>query len=135
MINKIKEIEASAYPEHMQMLQECYSMEDIADYCECSVSQLHILQKDNFYVLVANHKKYVEVVDWASTRRCVEPFAVFKFIKNIAKGKTIKLDARKETSYPFIKEMEKRGLIKITHDESWSWGGDIMHEIEMCIMK
>ena len=134
MINKIKQIEASAYPEYMQMLQECYTLEDIADYCECSVKQLHILQKDNFYVLVASHKRYVEIVDWAAAGRCVEPFVVFKFIKNIAKGKTIKLDAREGTSYPFIKEMEKRGLIKITHDNEWSWGDIIMHEIEMCII-
>lgn len=129
---KIKSIERNAYPLEMQQLQDCTSWEDVAEYCEVPLNDLLVYTEANMYILIGEHRSFIEVVDMASVGR----FNIFKalnFIASSAKGRTIKLDAREGTSYPLILKLRKK--IEIIRDEAWQWGEDVMHEMEVRIIK
>ena len=129
MYDKIKKIEAGAYPEEMRQLQFCNSWDDLTDYCE--TKKVKVLLEEDWYLIIGVHKTFIEVVDWASINGCKNPIKAFLFIKEVAGKKAIKLDARESTSYPFIKVLEKRGKLKIDEDDVWYWGEDTMHEMKL----
>lgn len=127
---EIKSIERNAYPFEMQQLQDCVSWEDVAEYCEVPLKSLLIYTEANMYILIGEHRKFIEVVDMAS----VGHFNVLKalsFIEKSAKGRIIKLDAREGTSYPLILKLRRK--LEVIKDEAWQWGEDVMHEMEVRI--
>lgn len=129
-LNVIKKIEAKAYPPHMQQLQNCKTWEEVAEYCEVSPKNLLVYTEANMYILIGEHKRFIEVVDMASVGH-FNIFEALNFIKVAAKGKKIKLDAREGTSYPLILKLHKK--LEVIKDEAWQWGEDVMHEMEVRI--
>lgn len=129
---KIKLIERNAYPFEMQQLQDCYSWEDVAEYCEVPLKHLLVYTEANMYMLIGDHHKFIEVVDMASVGH-FNAFKALSFIKESAKGRIIRLDAREGTSYPLILKLRKK--LRILKDEAWQWGEDVMHEMEVRIIK
>lgn len=127
---KIKSIERSAYPFEMQQLQDCSSWEEVAEYCEVPLKHLLVYTETNMYMLIGNHHKFVEVVDMASIGH-FNIFEALSFIKESAKGRIIKLDAREGTSYPLILKLHRK--LEVVKDKAWQWGEDVMHEMEVRI--
>lgn len=128
ILQKMKDIEAVAYPSFMQSICDCYTLKELADYCECRVSQLFCICSANYYLLAANKKRSVEIVDFASTGRCSELFKVMNICLEQFKNKKVTMDCRETTSYPIVTLLLKRKGI-LYEDNPWEWGDEIMHEI------
>ena len=47
-LEKMKDIEAVAYPSFMQSICDCDTLEELANYCECKVSQLFCIIGENY---------------------------------------------------------------------------------------
>lgn len=131
-LEKMKDIEVVAYPSFMRSICDCDNLEDLADYCECEVSEIFCICGENYYLLAANTKKSVEVVDFASTGRCLELFKVINICFEQFKGKNVTMDCRESTSYPIVTLLLKRKGISYS-DEPWNWNGEIMHEISFLL--
>ena len=127
-LKKMKDIEAVAYPSFMQSICDCDTLEELADYCECKVSQLFVICGNNYYLLAANKQRSVEIVDFASTGRCNELFKVINICFEEFKNKRVTMDCRESTSYPIVTLLLKRKKIKYT-DTTWYWEDEAMHEI------
>lgn len=129
-IKKLKKLEAVAYPEYMRQLQECWSMEDLADYCECSVDQVSLKTGRGWYMIVADHGSYVEFVDFVATegREASATMALVAFLRKL-KGRRVALDARKSTSYPLILRLIPRLGATIVSEEEWRWSNEEMVEM------
>ena len=127
-LQKMKDIEAVAYPSFMQSICDCDTLEELADYCECKVCQLFCIINNNYYLLAANKKHSVEIVDFASTGRCLEIFKIVSTLLKEFDGKKITMDCRESTSYPIVIKLLKREKIKYT-DTVWYWENEVMHEI------
>ena len=127
-LQKMKDIEAVAYPSFMQSICDCDTLEELANYCECKVSQLFCICSTNYYLLAANKKRSVEIVDFASTGRCPELFKVMNICLEQFKNKKVTMDCRESTSYPIVTLLLKRKKIKYT-DTTWYWEDEAMHEI------
>ena len=128
LLQKMRDIEAVAYPSFMQSICDCYTLKELADYCECRVSQLFCICGTNYYLLAANKKRSVEIVDFASTGRCKELFKVMNICLEQFKNKRVTMDCRETTSYPIVTLLLKRKGISY-EDNPWEWGDEIMHEI------
>ena len=124
----MKDIEVVAYPSFMRSICDCDDLEDVADYCECKVSEIFCICSENYYLLAANKEDSVEVVDFASTGRCIELFKVINICLKQFEGKIVTMDCRELTSYPIVILLLKRKGISY-NDEPWDWNGEIMHEI------
>ena len=127
-LKKMKDIEAVAYPSFMQSICDCDTLEDLADYCECKVSQLFCIVNRNYYILAANKRHSVEIVDFASTGRCLEIFKIVSTLLKEFNGKKVTMDCRESSSYPIVIKLLKRKKIKYT-DTTWYWESETMHEI------
>ena len=127
-LEKMKDIEAVAYPSFMQSICDCDTLEELADYCECKVSQLFCIVNRNYYLLAANKRHSVEIVDFASTGRCNELFKVINICFEEFKNKRVTMDCRESTSYPIVTLLLKRKKVKY-EDNTWDWNGETMHEI------
>lgn len=112
-------------------MQNCRTWDDIARYCECSDEELNILVRKNWYVLIAKHEDFIEIVDFASKRGRMDIFEALAYIKDF--HMPMSLDARGDTSYRLIKALERHGKISISHDESYIWGGETFHEMVISI--
>ena len=128
-LKKMKDIEAVAYPSFMQSICDCDTLEELADYCECKVSQLFVICGNNYYLLASNKKRSVEIVDFASTGRCNELFKVINICFEEFKNKRVTMDCRESTSYPIVTLLLKRKKVKY-EDNAWNWNGETMHEIK-----
>ena len=130
-LEKIVRIEREAYTNtpYLQM-QHCRTWQDIANYCQCSLSELRILMSDTGYVIAAAHREgWCEIVDLASTDRQMNLFEVWDFLKSLEMPFT--LDARQRTSYRMIEALERRGEITIVHKESYTWGGETFYDLKV----
>ena len=128
-LQKMKNIEAVAYPSFMQSICDCDTLEELANYCECKVSQLFVICGTNYYLLAANKKRSVEIVDFASTGRCSELFKVMNICLEQFKNKKVTMDCRESTSYPIVTLLLKRKEVKY-EDNAWDWNGETMREIK-----
>lgn len=130
-LEKIKQIERTAYAGTVYtQMQHCQSWDDIAHYCECSLSELHILMSETGYVIAAAHSEgYAEIVDLASVDRRMNLYEVWDFLKSLKLPFT--LDARKNTSYRMIKKLEEKGEITIAEEFSHTWGGETFYELKV----
>jgi len=129
VLSHLKNIEASVYPKHMQMLQDCQSLCEVADYAECEVSDLIIQTGNNWYCIIADHGDWVEIVDLASVGPMRDIFSLIGSLRRRLAGKRIVMDARKRTSYPLVRLLIRRVGGKILEDEKWYWNGDEMRSL------
>jgi hypothetical protein len=130
MIELLRRIERSAYPPHMRQMQDVNSIRDLAEYCECRVSEVRVIEGPNYYVIVALKDECCEIVDMAATGR-FNFFAVVSQLKSIVGDREVTLDARASTSYPLVRLMERRGLIVVQSCEEWDWDGETMYEMSL----
>ncbi len=132
ILEKIKEIEKEAYNKksYIQM-QNCEDVKDLADYMECNVSDIKVIFEDKYYMLLAEHNDYVEIVDFASTKKFMNFKKILSALESL--DKPFYCDARKSTSYPIIKYLEKMGKCKITKDEPYDWDGETFHKISFVL--
>ena len=131
-LQKIQKIEKAVYPEYMCYLGDCDNKKEVAEYMECKPREIFYMLGDNYYLLAAIKKDFIEIVDLASTG----PMNIFKILNTLEtklKGKKIIMDARKETSYPIIILLLKRKKIKLLKDEIWDWDGEEMHYLEFIL--
>lgn len=130
-LERIKRIERIAYQNtpYLQM-QHCRSWDDIADYCQCPLSEVHILMSDTGYVIAAAHgKDYAEIVDLASIDRRMNLYEVWDFLKSLELPFT--LDARESTSKRMIDKLVEKGELSITESYSYTWGGETFYELKV----
>lgn len=128
--SKLRKIERLAYPAHMWQMQDVYSIKDLAEYCECSVSQVFCIIGEDYYLIAANKKRYIEIVDLASIGGIGgDVFRIMNKVSRVSKGKKIILDARETTSYPLVKLFARRYLLQIVEDKEWMWGDEVMHSM------
>jgi hypothetical protein len=127
-------IEREAYPSQFQMMQDCKSIEDIADYCECSRRKLLVLGDGaTWYALIAKHKKgsaeFVDVAKLPGTRFL--PWE--EIIESLRTAKITKIyaDLRHNTSYKLLKKFAARFGITILKEKEYydSSFGETMHEM------
>jgi len=137
---KVKEIEAKTYPRYMQYINrnigDDISIEDIANYLECDVSEVFIYVGDNWYILACVRPNKVQIEDLA----CAGGFSIngAKKFFNIMKGfgdKTIVADCKEDTSYRMLKKAEALGWLNIESESTWDWGGITMYKIRMTMNK
>lgn len=125
MYTNIRNIEAAAYPEYMQYLQEVHTLEDMQEYCESK--KILVLEGEGWYCICGKD----EVVDLAAISKLSiqEMLRIGTELKKWFGTKKITLDARKSTSYRLIKFFSRGGKVSILSEEEWTWGEDIMVEM------
>ena len=134
----VKEIEAAAYPGHMQFLQDCEDWEDVADYAECTRKNLLVLgEEGHWYALIARKERCrgrdAEFVDLAKLPGSARvPWHRLLQVLQKMKIRRVTLDAREGTSYEILKVLLPRWGCKILKDANWEWDGETMHN--MCIV-
>lgn len=129
---KIQDIEKSVYPEYMQYLVGCRNTKDLANYMECKPREIYYELGEDYYLLAAEKKDFIEIVDIATTK----PKNLLRIINQLTKrwsGRKIIMDARASTSYPIIILICKRKGLEILKDETWDWGNDEMHYLEIML--
>lgn len=131
-LEKIKRIERAAYSGTVySQMQHCRTWEDIADYCECPLSEVNVLLSDTGYVIAAAHKDrgFAEIIDLASTDRRMNLYEVWEFLLELNLPFT--LDARESTSYRMIKALEAKGEITIASSVPYTWGGERFYDLKV----
>jgi len=131
VLSHLKRIEKAAYPSYMRMMQSCRSLEEIAEYAECDVSNLIIRTGENWYCIIADHGNWAEIVDMAAEGVMRDMFSLIETMRQQLSGKRIVLDARVSTTYPIIRRLAQRYRLSILRDEPWFWGEDEMREMEI----
>lgn len=125
-LQHIKNIEAAAYPQSFQQIQDCQTIADLEDYCEGSAKAL---QWPTGYCLVTDD----EIVDLAVTSplSIKEMRSVVKWLKGQFGNVIVHLDARKTTSWRLIKFAAKRGWIQVISESAWLWDDEEYIEMEV----
>lgn len=128
-IEKLKAIEKRAYADTIySQMQSFKTIDDLAEYCETSKEDVHILSGDDWYVILGEHEDYIEIVDMASTGHNLPVNKVLAFMKSFNKPFT--MDARESTSYKLVKALDKANMLKIDKDDEYMWGNEKFHDIE-----
>ena len=133
-IEKLKAIEKRAYADTIySQMQSFQTIDDLAEYCETSKEDVHILSGDDWYVILGEHEDYIEIVDMASTGHNLPVNKVLAFMKSFNKPFT--MDARESTSYKLVKALDKANMLKIDKDDEYMWGNEKFHDIECEVEK
>lgn len=128
-IDKLKAIENKAYEDTIySQMQSFQTIDDLAKYCEVPEENVHILSGDDWYVILGEHKDYIEIVDMASTGHNLPVNKILSFMKSFEKPFT--MDARESTSYKLVKALDKANMLKIDRDDEYMWGNEKFHDIE-----
>ena len=122
MIEKIRRIEAIAYPIDFQFMQDCQTVGDLAEYCE---GKPRVLCHNDWYVIVTKR----EIVDLASTRSLSlgEMGEILSFLQKNFGTRVFTLDARESTSYRLIRSR----FFTILEDSEYTWNNEKFHEVTM----
>lgn len=128
-LDKVKQIEKSAYPEFMWQFQDVESPAEAAEEVDCDGDFFcHI--DNGWYILGCNGPRDVYIEDLASVRNL--GFSELNTILRILRGfgdKLITADCRSATSYRLLKIAERRGSIQIISESPWNWEGETMYEL------
>jgi hypothetical protein len=128
-LDKVKQIEKTAYPEFMWQFQDVETPAEAAEEVDCDGDFFcHI--DNGWYILGCNGSKEVYIEDLASVRNL--GFSELNTILRILRGfgsKLITADCRSATSYRLLKIAERRGSIQIISESPWSWEGETMYEL------
>lgn len=133
-IQKLCEIEKKAYADTIYaQMQGFENIRDLAEYCEVSPKNVHVMSGDDWYVILGEHRDHIEIVDLASTGKRLPVKQVLEFMKSF--DKPVTMDAREETSYKLVKALDRMHMLQINKDESYQWGGETFHDVEAEIEK
>ena len=117
ILKHLRRLERANYPYHMQQMQDVYCMDDLAEYCECKVSQVNIVSNNDAY-FITSHNEIVDIcgdVSISFVRKC---------ISSLGKG-WYECDCRSVT-WRFVKTLERLGKVAIKNVDHWDWDGDDM---------
>ena len=112
----IKKIERSHYPAFMRQMQDCRTMKDIADYCECSLGDLKVVCDGRAYMLASAD----EVCDLAGR---VSPSFIRNCFATLEGWYTADL---REVTAKYLGKLHARGRIELEEEGTWDWDGDRM---------
>lgn len=131
-LNTLKTLERLAYrgTSYAEM-QSCHSWQDVANYCECDLSELRVYLTNDWYVLLAEHEDYIEFVDLASRTRQTPLLQIIQVLTQYTKP--FIMDCRETTSYRIVKALERAGRIEISQDEAYTRGGETFHDIRLAL--
>ena len=147
-IERIKEIEKEAYRSEQQIMQECMNAEDVAQTYGLNVEDMEIItnKENDWYMIGEEEEKEYYIADLAmlngvnsnrnegiKTDAKMATFEVAKvvyekLIEMAEKGKKVRYEATRDTSYINTKRMEEKGLIEIEEDKEGRFGNS---KIEM----
>ena len=147
-IERIKRIEKEAYRSEQQIMQECMNAEDVAQTYGLNVEDMEIItnKENDWYMIGEEEGKEYYIADLAmlngvnsnrnegiKTDAKMATFEVAKvvyekLIEMAEKGKKVRYEATRDTSYINTKRMEEKGLIEIEEDEEGRFGNS---KIEM----
>lgn len=127
MVTNIAKIEKECYPEYMRSLQFISSRNDLKEYCESE--DIFAIYSNTTYILCTKD----EIVDFASISKLslVELMEVKRLLKEVFDTNRFFLDARETTSYRLIKFLEKRKEITVISDNTWEWGNETFHSLNI----
>lgn len=126
----LKELEQAAYQNTpFSEMQDCQTWEDVADYCDCGISQLRLYLTKEWYALLAEHEDYIELVDLASKAKNTPLLFIVNTLTQYQKP--FIMDCRDSTSYRIVKALEKAGRIHLISDEEYARGGELFHDIRL----
>lgn len=126
-IEKIRNIEAAAYPESYQQLQTVESIGDIIEYADArDISDLIVEVGDNWYFIATRGNG--EIVDLAADGNMSirDITKILRIIVDNFAGKEITMDARENTSYKLVKFSKH---FEILEDEPNDWDGEVFHKL------
>ena len=131
IFKKIKDMEASVYPEDAQCYQE-FKFGIISWLTYLWAIPHFIIGKDWYCVYTRK-----EVVDLASTGRMdlVTLGKIWKKLKSFYKGRPFEMYARESTSYQFIMYLAKHGEVEILEDTLEEYVHEWFHELKIKILK
>lgn len=132
IVSHLKNIERHAYPEQFWMMQDCETIEDIADYCECDLNSLIVLHDSYWYALIANGR-CAEFVDIAKDMRVKKnvPWSVIISTLHDLKINKIYAELRELTSYRLVcRLVDKHNAIILTDDRYYDYDWcEYMHAV------
>jgi hypothetical protein len=141
-LRHIQDLEKEIYPPNMQFWQDDEneddwraSFEQMLDIAEYEEDEIDCIIQPDWYALLGVRSNTVEIIDLASRRKLnVTDFKTL-YSKLLSFGnKIFKMNARLTTSYPIIKNAEKKGYLRILMDEPTSLFGEPMREIEFILL-
>ena len=147
-IERIKRIEKEAYRSEQQIMQECMNAEDVAQTYGIDSEKMEIItnKENDWYMIGEEGKNEYYIADLAmlngvnsnrnegiKTDAKMATFEVAKvvyekLIEMAEKGKKVRYEATRDTSYINTKRMEEKGLIEIEEDKEGRFGNS---KIEM----
>ena len=145
LVNRLLDIEKSAYPIGMQTYEDNLDGADpssiptsaINDVFGCD-GDLRFIVAEDWLILACEDGDEVEIQDFASKTKIASPNVMMKvlsFLRSFGKKK-FTASARASTSYRLLKLMAKRGLLKFVNKperEGWDWGNELMHDVEFVL--
>lgn len=129
-LSRMKELERSIYDgTGYTGMQHYTSWQGISHYCQCAENEVRLMMGEDWYVLIAEHDRYIEIVDLASLNKKMNLFVVMDYLKTFEKP--MFFDAREKTSYRLVQALSRCKKIDIARDMTYSWNGEPFHEIVM----
>ena len=124
-IRFIKSIEDTAYPEDMKTMQEVEDLNDLSNVYSTQVDKITVARNNDWYIIYAEEEDGIEIVDIASlpnkdkeaSRREVHEYLTKIInVKASNAGKSIRLNAKQDTSYRMIQRMVSNGDYEVIED-------------------
>lgn len=134
-LNTIRNIEAAAYPRHMQSLQDCESWRDVEDYAEVGRGRLVVLGNKDWYCLLAIKGRKAEAVDLAK-RPGSGPVPWEEILAAVGREgiREVTADMRASTSWKKFQELPlAKWNISVKVGGRWDWDGVEMVEVKIKI--
>lgn len=136
-IEKVRRIEKTVYRKEQQILQQCESVDDVAECYDMDSKKLELVmsrdgdwymigeERENEYYIAdlamvggLNSQKNEKVASNAKMATFEMAEKMYeKMIEMAKKGKNVRYEATRDTSYINTKNMEKKGLIEVISDE------------------
>ncbi len=131
VLSNVKRIEASAYPWHMQMIQDVDCLDDVLEYVEAR--KVFVFSCDKFYIIATKN----EVCDFAAvgSLSLKDIFFIADMLYDHFGNKRFSMDARCSTSYKLIRFFERRGRVVVHSRKEWEWDGELMVELVVSASK
>ena len=134
-VDRIREIEASVYPEDMQGYTNLVKAKQLLRKLNCySISQIDYVVQDGMYILCTVHYNCVYINDIACEKQSSSlMFKMFKekLAQYFLMKKPVFAEARETTSYVMFKFYERKGYISIEEDEVIELGGEPFHRVKV----
>lgn len=130
-LDNIKHIDSGAFPEKLQMFNDCETVQDLVSSCDCiGIEQIYFLQKNNWYIIATRHPGFITIKSFAAySGRCKELTTVVSWLFKNFKYDKVKVIARESTSYQILLSFCKRNKIVLLRDKRIVLENEFFHDI------